>query len=102
MGVKFSASRLAIETVKMEFPNFDVLQCFVIFYVGKRRKGADNHHAYQTLPDDVCLKKIAKFFAVNAETLASELSAHTQIANRKHATLQCTIPEAWRLAVVIG
>ena len=89
-----AVSKLALETVRTEFPDFDDLMNFKVLAMSRGRKRCDEDKV-----DVRAFEKLAKAFDVDATELVSQFKAVRPVARQSFKDSNCTTKEAWRLAV---
>ena len=82
---------LAIRTLRTEFPDFDILQCFHIFHLGNKTAldTGSNKNAYTCLQDDTCFAKLSQTFSVDIEELKGQFYQHFPLALRHFSQSTC-------------
>ena len=89
--------RLSMGAVQSEFPDFELQACWSVFDCSKKQQ-RQCHEQDQREFLETCLKRLAKTFTVNEESLVNEYDGHLPIARAILSRKACSCWEAWREA----
>jgi len=93
---------LALEVVRAEWPEFQLLSSFSVFSLGVTRKSSASTSSTTSATDAVertHVERLARFFKLDAAVLHEQIRDHRPIAMRFYTTTQCTTIDGWRQAL---